>query len=275
MSWHVALGLLLALGSAGALNWSYLAQHGATAALPALSVRRPLRSLRLLFTNRRWLIGLLVGVAGWMLYVSALTLAPLSLVQATAAGGIGLLALLISRTTSTTLSRREWRGVLIAVGGLVLLALTLAHGSNSGSRGAWPTIALWLAASAGAAAVAAGPAARMLVPGAGFGVGAGILYAAGDVGTKAAVAGGQRLLFVPPLLACHLLAFVLLQLGFQRGSALATAGVASLFTNALPIAAGIAIFGEQLPPGPLGVLRATAFAVVAAGAALLARPEAA
>src|SRR5262249_10342631 len=67
-------------------------------------------------------------------------------------------------------------------------------------------------------------------------------------------------------------AFVALQLGFQRGGALATAGVATLFTNALPILAGTTIFGEGLPAGWTGVARLLAFAGVIAGAASLAQP---
>jgi hypothetical protein len=97
-----------------------------------------------------------------------------------------------------------------------------------------------------------------------------VLYAAGDVATKAAVHGGARLGFVPVLLACHGLAFVALQLGFQRGGVLATAGLATLFTNALPIVAGTTLFGEGL--GSLPPVRALAFGCTVAGAALLARP---
>jgi hypothetical protein len=75
------------------------------------------------------------------------------------------------------------------------------------------------------------------------------------------------------VLAAHGLAFVALQLGFQRGGALATAGVATLFTNALPIAAGMTLFHESLPGGIQGALRVLAFAAVVAGAAALAGPE--
>ena len=113
----------------------------------------------------------------------------------------------------------------------------------------WAAVASWMGASVGAAAFAAGPLGRAFAGGAGLGIAAGVLYAAGDVGTKAAVAGGGRLTFVPALLACHGLAFVALQLGFQRGSALATAGMATLWTNALPIAAGTILFGESAPSG--------------------------
>ena len=271
MTVKLALGLLLALASAAALNWGYVVQHGETAQLPPLSLRRPVASLRSLFTNLRWLAGFLAGLGGWVLYVGALALAPLSLVQAASAGGIGLLALLVWQTTGTNLVRREWMGVAIAVGGLALLGTSLAGQRPGGGHGSWLAVGAWMVVSLVVAALAAGPAARMLTMGAGFGVAAGVLYAAGDVGTKAAVAGGLWLLFVPAVLVCHGLAFVALQFGFQRGGALATAGVATLFTNALPILAGVVVYHELLPTGVLGVLRVIAFAAVILGAAVLAR----
>jgi hypothetical protein len=131
-------------------------------------------------------------------------------------------------------------------------------------------VSIWIGASIAVAAVAAGMGARRLARGSGLGVAAGLLYAAGDVGTKVAVHGGGRLVFVPIVLALHGLAFVALQLGFQRGGPLATAGVATLLTNALPIAAGVVLLHETLARGPLGALRVLAFAAVVAAAAALA-----
>jgi hypothetical protein len=40
-------------------------------------------------------------------------------------------------------------------------------------------------------------------------------------------------------------------MGFRRGGALVTAGLATLLTNAIPIAAGMTIFHEPLPGGPV------------------------
>ncbi len=266
-------GLILALGSSAALNWSYLVQHGAAAELPPLKLRHPVRSLRSLFSDLTWVIGFVTGIGGWVLYVAALWLAPLSLVQATSAGGIGLLALLVQRRSGERLPRRDWIAVGVSVTGLVLLGISLAGGASAGGPPSWFQIGAWMVVSVVIAACAAGPAARLLAAGAGLGIAAGVLYAAGDVGTKAAVQGHIWLLLVPALLACHGLAFVALQLGFQRGGALATAGVASLLTSALPIAAGVAIFHETLPGGVLGVTRALAFALVVVGATLLARHD--
>jgi hypothetical protein len=266
-------GLALALASAACLSWGFVRQHGETAGLPRLTVRRPVASLRALFGNRRWLTGFAVGIAGWATYVVALRLAPLSLVQAVSAGGIGLLAVLAARATQTRLERREQAGVALAVVGLALLGLSLTRASSAGGHGSGAAVGLWLAGSMTAAAVLAGPLSRRLARGAGFGLAAGILYAAGDVATKAAVGGGAALLFTLAVLAFHGLAFVVLQLGFQRGGALATAGVSTLAMNALPIAAGMAVFSEGLPGGVAAVARVLAFGAVVAGAGLLARPE--
>src|SRR5205823_6980229 len=148
----------------------------------------------LLFRHPRWLLGFLVGIGGWVLYVAALRVAPLSLVQSASAGGIGILALLASRG-GATLERREKLGVAAATAGLLLLRLSLVHHGAGRSSGSAAAVAAWMAASAVVAALAAGAGARALAPGAGLGVAAGTLYAAGDVGTKAAVAGGGRLLF--------------------------------------------------------------------------------
>jgi hypothetical protein len=79
---------------------------------------------------------------------------------------------------------------------------------------------------------------------------------------------------VPAVLAAHGLGFVCIQLGFQRGGALSTIGIATLLTNALPIAAGTVLYGEGLPGGSAGAARVLAFACTVLGAALLARPAA-
>jgi len=170
------------------------------------------------------------------------------------------------------LARREWIAVAIAVGGLALLGASLAGGAASGRAGAASLVAGWIVVSCALAAVAVASGVR-LAPGAGLGIAAGVLYGAGDVATKGAVFGGAWLLLVPVVLAAHGGAFAALQLGFQRGGSLATAGTASLLTNALPIAGGLALFHERVPGGALGAARVVAFACVVLAAALLARAE--
>jgi uncharacterized membrane protein len=269
----LVLGLVLALATAAAFNWSWIAQHTITSKLPPLTVRRPLWSLGMLFSQRRWLFAFLVGLAGWFFYILALKLAPLSLVQAVSAGGLGLLAVFAQRAAGEPLPRREWIGVGLAVLGLVFLSVSLIGASTKSGHGSGLEVAAWFAVSGLVAAGSIGRFSRHLAPGAGLGLAAGVMYAAADVGTKAAVGGGVFLLFVVPIWACHGFAFTFIQLAFQRGRALATAGLSSFCTNALPIAAGVLVFHEQVPEGVLGVLRVGAFACVIVGAAAVARRE--
>jgi hypothetical protein len=260
-------GLVLAICSAAALNWGWVAQHRAASALPPLALRRPLASLRALFATPVWLVGFLTGIGGWALYVAAVALAPLSLVQAVAAGSVGLIAL-FARRHGAAASRAQLAAIVLAIAGLLLLAVSLGSGGVHEHRPSGDALATWLVGSVVAAtAVSCVP----LAAGAGLGAASGILYAAGDVATKGAVTGLDRLVLVAVILAAHGAAFATLQLAFQRGSALASAGVSTLFTNAVPIAAGVALFRERLPSGGFGDARLVAFALVVAAAAVLAR----
>ena len=264
-----AAGLGIALASTVALNFGWVVQHGAVATLPPLTLRRPLRALGALLRNPRWLAGFSTGLLGWGLYIGALALAPLSLVQGVSAGGIGLLAFVTQRRRGVRLSAREAAAVAVSIAGLVLLAASLAGGIVTGHTTTTGAVLLWLAASVVAVAVLTGPVSRALAGGAALGLAAGTLYAAGDVATKAAV-GGDLILIIA-VLASHGAAFAALQLAFQRGGALVTAGLNTLAMNALPIVAGLALYHERLPGGVAGAARLFAFVLVVAGAGLLAR----
>lgn len=267
---NLALALAATLLSSCALNVGYLLEHEAVGQMPPLSIRSPVASLRHLLGSRRWLIGFTIEGCGWALFVLALSLAPLSLVQATAAGGIGILAVLVSRVTHEPLSRHEWLGVAIAVAGLVLLGISLAGGHGEGGGASYLTVGLWIGATAVAALVSVQLLSDRIGAAPAYGVAAGLLFAAGDISTKAAVeAADSHLAFVAALIAAYASGTLVLQAGFQRGSALTTAGIATLLTNALPIVAGMTIFGEPLPEGWLGAVRIAAFACVVVGAVFL------
>lgn len=266
---QIALALLITLVSACLLNVGYLLQHSVASQAPPLSLRRPLASLRSLLGNRRWLLGLTTEGAGWLLYVAALSLAPLSLVQATAAGGIGILAIMVSRVTHVPLSGRERTGALLSVVGLALLGVSLVGSHNEGSRPGYVWIGVWLAASAIAALVLIGLS-HLIGGGPAWGLAAGILFAAGDVSTKMAVSGSAAdVAFLACLIVFYAVGTAVLQAGFQRGGALAIAGLATLLTNALPIAAGMLVFNEPFPGGWVAAARITAFGAVIGGAFLL------
>jgi hypothetical protein len=266
----VWIGLVLAMISALAVNWAYTKEHDAAAALPPLRFSEPVRSVRSLLGNRAWTIAFATEIGGWVLYVVALRLAPLSLVQAVSASGIAVLALLGVRGHPGRLARHEQLAVAAAVVGLLLLAVALIGTTpvSHPPRGLPATV--WLVASGGAAA------ALMLLRlgiarAAQLGLAAGLLFAAGDVSAKLVSFGGIWFVALVPLVAGYGVGTSVLQGAFQHGSALTAAGLATLATNAVPIAAGFVLFGERLPHGAGGVLEVLAFGSIVASAALLGR----
>ena len=275
MSLHTVVGLILALASTTLTNIAYLREHDAAAALPVLSMRRPLHSARLLLQDRSWMLGFAMETGGFLLYAAALALASLALVQTIGAGGIGVLAYLSARLGGRRLGRRELSGVILSALGLLALAVSLAGGSGAGGKGSTAGILLWLGASVGAALLVLLVARKLL----GFAVAAafagGLFFSVGDISTKVATEGGIRVLFVLTLLLGYTAGTALLQIGYQSGGALTVAGLATLLTNALPIAAGTVVLDEPVPAGAYGGLRVLAFAAVTIGAFLLARPDAA
>src|ERR1039458_3654484 len=89
----LAIALVLALASTALVNVAYLQEHAAASSLQPRSPRRPLSSLRVLLSDRRWVVGIGMESAAFALSVVALALAPLALVQSVGVGGIGLHAL--------------------------------------------------------------------------------------------------------------------------------------------------------------------------------------
>jgi drug/metabolite transporter (DMT)-like permease len=268
---QIALALVVTLVSACFLNVGYLLEHSVASKVPTLSLRRPIAGLRSLLGNRRWLLGFSSEGVGWLLYVLALALAPLSLVQAVAAGGIGILAVMASRYTRVPLTVREQIGAVLSVVGLALLGVSLVGAHGEGSVPSYVWVGVWLACSVLAALGFVLLLAQVIGAGPAWGIAAGILFAAGDVSTKMAVSGGAaNFAFLVCLIVFYGAGTAVLQAGFQRGGALTTAGLATLLTNALPIAAGMIVFREPLPGGWIGAARVVAFAAVIAGAVLLA-----
>jgi hypothetical protein len=267
------VGLVLAFASAVVINLAYLRQHDAAAGLPALSIRHPVHSLGLLLGDRAWLLGFGMESGGFLLYVAALALAPLSLVQSIAAGGIGVLAFASARMAKRRLTRVELAGVLLSVLGLAALAVSLVSGKTTEGGGDLGPILLWLGVTAAVAVVLVIVGRRRWGAAVANGLAGGLFFSIGDISTKVATQGGARAGFVVLLLVGYFAGTALLQIGYQAGAALTVAGLATLTTNALPIAAGTVVLDEPLPGGWLGALRLAAFVAVVTGAVLLSRQQ--
>ncbi|HEX7082537.1 MAG TPA: hypothetical protein VF186_00310 [Gaiellaceae bacterium] len=268
----VAAGLVLSFVSALAVNWAYTREHGAANRLPPLSARRPVESIRALAGSGAWLLGFAAESGGWLVYLAALGLAPLALVQTVGASGIAVLAVVETGGHPGRLRKHEQLAVAAAVAGLVLVALSLLGTEPSDHRPAPIGAVLWLGACAGAAAVVALVRTRVSHAAA-LGASAGLLFAAGDISAKLLVFGGGWIVILVPLLLAYGLGSIELQSAFQHGDALSAAGIATLATNAVPIAAGVVLLHQTRPSGAANVLQLLAFGLLVLSGTLLSRPR--
>src|SRR5207248_1735002 len=126
-------GILLALACAVATNIGFLYKHRGACAAPAVDMRHPLRSALGLWASPLFAIGMAIATGAWIFHVAAMSLAPLSMVQAVLAGGVVLLAVMAEKIFGLRIGRRQWAGLALTAIGLILLGLTLpaAHGANS------------------------------------------------------------------------------------------------------------------------------------------------
>lgn len=269
----VWIGLTVAFASALVTNTAYSLEHDAAAALPPLSPRRPFRSAVLLLGDRRWLAAFGAETAGWLMYVAALWLAPLSLVQAVAASGVAVLAFATAHGHPSRLARREQAAVVLAVAGLVLLALSLVNTTESDRHPHVIGVIIWLAACGGSAALLIAEPTRF-ARAASLGLAAGLLFADGDISAKLVGYGGWWLVALATLIVAYASGTTVLQWAYQQGDALTAAGLATMATNAVPIAAGFVLFGETLPHGTRAILQVAAFACLVASAVTLGHQQA-
>src|SRR3954469_14964477 len=133
-------GILLALLCALASNLAFLYKHRGACCACAVDIRHPLRTAVSLWSQRWFAIGMGIGGGAWALHVAAISLAPLSVVQAVLSGGVALLAVMAERMFGLTTTPRQWWGLALTALGLVLLGFTLPH--SDGSHSAFSTPAL-------------------------------------------------------------------------------------------------------------------------------------
>jgi drug/metabolite transporter (DMT)-like permease len=272
------IGIALALVAGLMTNLAALLKHRGCHRAEPVRIRQPLRSARTLAGSRWFAAGWGLAAIAWLVHVAALSLAPISLVQAVLAGGAVTIAVMSQQFFGDPVERRQWLALVLGSCGLVLLALTLPHfhGSHSdpsttgilGFEGGLVLLACGLALGHRSERLAARRGVLLAAL-------AGVLFALAGIAIKGLTgAGGASLAIVVPWGALTLLCGGLAQYAavaaLQRGGAIETIGLMGLVANATQIAGGVLVFGDPLSPTPLGIgLQATAFAMVCLSALLM------
>ena len=272
----VELGIGLALVGAVLANLASLLKHRGCQQVPLVRIQAPLQSARRLAASPWFAAGWGIAAAAWLIHIAALSMAPISLVQAALAGGAVSLAVLSQRLFGHAVEPRQWLALLLGGVGLGLLALTLpsVNGSHSqfavvaivGFEGSLAILALTLAFGYRRSAARQGALMAMI---------AGTLFAFAGVAIKALTGEGDLSVFVlapwiATIVACGALAQYSAVAALQRGGAIETIGLMGLVASAAQILSGVVVFGDPMASGSVGVgLQATAFALVCLSALLL------
>lgn len=278
----VQLGILLAFLCALGTNLAFLMKHRGACAAPEVRWSHPLRSAVSLFRSKWFAIGWLVAFGAWLLHVGALSLAPLSVVQAVLAGGLVFLTVLAERWFGFRVGRRQWVGVGLTALGLTLLSVTLPSASGSGEQYSLATMIAFEAGLLflGTLLVISPRFGAQHHHGLLLGTAAGLLFGVSDVSLKAltgAVGSGGALAVLSPwagvALLASVLAFYASAHGLQRGEAVPVITLTSAAANVSAISGGILVFGDPMPSDPLGIaVQSLAFVLIIAAAALTPAP---
>jgi drug/metabolite transporter (DMT)-like permease len=276
----VEIGIGLAVLVALATNLASLLKHRGCQDTRTVEISRPLAGMRDLARSRWFVAGWGLAAIAWLAHVAALSMAPISLVQAILAGGAVTLAVLSQRLFGDPVGRRQWLALVVGAVGLVLLVATLPrfHGSDSSF-----SLAAILGFEGGLVLLAGGIALchRSVRLSARRGVLrailAGLLFALAGIAIKAVTGGAGGPFGIAALVvvvvACGALAQYTAVSALQGGGAIETIGLMGLVANAVQIVGGILVFGDPLSPSPLGIaLQITAFAMVCLSALLLPAP---
>jgi drug/metabolite transporter (DMT)-like permease len=276
-------GILLALGCALATNVGFLYKHRGACAAPPVDIRRPLYSARGLFASRLFAIGMAIAAGAWVFHVAAMSVAPLSIVQVVLAGGVVLLAVMAERMLGVRIGPRQWVGLALTAGGLMLLGVTLPATHGAHSHFSTPGMIAFEAGLIGMGTLLiAGP--RIGAPeehhGFMLGAAAGILFGVSDIAIKA-MSGligsvGIGVLLSPWLYVClaaSIAAFYASAKGLQDGDPVPVIAITGTAANVAGIVGGILVFGDPLSANPLSLgIECFAFVLVIAAAWLMPAP---
>jgi drug/metabolite transporter (DMT)-like permease len=274
----VDTGIGLALIAAVMANASALLKHRGCQQVAPVRIDQPLRSARGLARSRLFAAGWGLAAVAWLVHVAALSMAPISLVQAVLAGGAVTLAVMSQGLFGDPVERRQWLALLLGGAGLALLAVTVPSFNGSHSDYSLAPILGFeggLALLAGALALSHRLERLANRSGALLAALAGVLFALAGVAIKGLTgADGIEAPIVLPWVAivvvCGALAQYTAVVALQRGSAVETIGLMGLVANAMQIVGGVLVFGDPLPADATGIgLQAAAFAMVCLSALLL------
>ena len=127
----IQLGILLALVCAFVSNLGFFYKHRGACECTKVDIRHPFKTTKNLYSSKWFAIGMAIATSAWIFHVAALAMAPISVVQVVLAGGVVMIGVMAQRLFGVEVGNRQWWGLALTCLGLILLAVTFPHSSDS------------------------------------------------------------------------------------------------------------------------------------------------
>ncbi len=278
LAWSLTLGiiadLLLAVGR--------MMMNPRPPARPRARGRGMMSAVMAWIRDPVWVGGITVQAVGYALYMVGLAGAPVSMMAVAMQGGIVLFVVLGVVLLGERARTWEWIGIGTFLVAALMLAGSLGAGAVESPVDIGELAMTSVIAGAITLALLVAPAVRhnsaATAIASGIALGLAALYTkpladrlASSPGLAAIGAGLLASPYTYLTIVTNVAGLVMLQNSFAMGRGIITMPLSSTISNVIPIAGGIAIFGERLPADPFAAaMRAGAFVLTIAASAALA-----
>ncbi len=275
--------LVLAVLASTLMALGLLMMKSRAAALPDARGSRVISGVLAWLRDPMWAGGMGVQMAGWVMYVTAVSQTPVSMVAVMMQGGIALFVIFSVVVLGERARPAEWAGIVAIVVGMILLSLSLSAGAAQGAMNDHVVVALSMVLAIVAAASFTRP--RLAQGGTAQAIGSGIAFGLAGLYTKAMTdvfeAGSADIAmrvvanpWVYAMVAANLIGMVMLQNSFHQARGIITMPLSSALSNLVPIAGGMLAFSERLPNDPIAAaMRVAAFVLTIAASTTLAASQ--
>src|SRR5579863_948715 len=127
------LYLVLAVLASTLMALGLLMMKSRAATLPEARGSTIILNVLTWFRDPLWLAGVSVQTIGWVLFVIAISQAPVSMVAVMMQGGIALFVIFSVVVMGVRARPAEWVGIVAIVVGMILLAMSLSAGTSQGA----------------------------------------------------------------------------------------------------------------------------------------------
>ncbi len=251
----------IALVGAFTLNIGFVLQKSQASQLPSLKKRMLVKTIKEILECRRWILGTLLTSFGWLLFLLAIAIAPLTVIAPINNAGVIVLALVSVIYLQEKLAIFEWAGFVMIFLGVIIIPI-----SASTTQGSHITMNNFLLSLLTIVIIIGfivfNLVQRMWFPtksGVVLGIIAGVTGGLGAVYTKVLSQIYTEFpigfIVIIIILIFQALSFITLQTSFQKERAMVIVPLFNSFSTLIPLIFGLLVFSESMPIGQLlGIL---------------------